>query len=119
MKKILNADLRFIYVVSSVPDFSSWETRIQQTLENGYPIILDIDTRYVSWPYSSDGHIIPVSDMDVFMMYSEDVSSRDGDVHDVKVTDPYNKNGALGNKWYNSNTLYTANRNHFRQEMIW
>lgn len=92
------------YVYASIEDQSSWYEKIQSSVYNDRPAVLDIDTTKVdAFAYNTSGHFVNVSGYDT----SE---------NKVRITDPYK---GKGNVWYSADDLYTANSNHWRQAIVW
>lgn len=76
----------------------------------GIPVILDINTQNISsFPYATSGHFVNTSGVN-FRVLSSGATTK------VRITDPWTP--GLGNRWYNSSTLYQANNAHFRQAFI-
>lgn len=95
------------YVYSSIQNQNIWYARIKLSSNNGYPVVLDINTKNISeFPYSVTGHIVNTSG------YNEVQSPIT-----VRITDPYGP--GLGNQWYTIDSLYGANSAHSRMAMIW
>ncbi len=93
------------YIYSSIGSYDSWFYKVKYGINTYMPSVMDINTQNVSsWPYSTSGHYVNTSGYDV-------------NNQSVRITDPYWK--GLGNKWYNSHNVYSANNNHWRKAIIW
>lgn len=100
------------YIYSSVSNEGRWLDQIEASLNNYTPAIIDIDTRLVSWPYKTSGHFVNISGLDAL-----DINSNGDTNGDIRITDPYVK--GLGNKWYDIQTVFEANTDHWRSAIIW
>lgn len=115
IRTVLNEEISGLsYKYYTFSSFDSWFIRVRASIDYNFPAILDIDTRHVSaFPYNSSGHYVNVSGYDVY----RDMQGPEYDTHLVRITDPWGP--GLGNRWYESNDLYTANSNHWRSAIIW
>ena len=103
--RYLDKNVKFKYDYSNIGSFSTWIYRIKHGIDYNMPAVLDIDTREIKyWPYRTPGHFINTSGYN-------DCNRK------VRITDPYGP--GLGNRWYDYNSLYKVNYDHFRRAMIW
>lgn len=107
IKTFLQKNVWSSYVYSSIGTSGEWLSKIRYGMRVKKPAVLDIDTRKVSaFPYNSSGHFVNTSGLDTKYQPVR-----------VRITDPYGP--GLGNRWYRSTDLYNANKNHWRQAIIW
>ncbi len=103
--KYLDKNVKFKYDYSDIGSFSTWIYRIKHGIDYKMPAVLDINTNKIKyWPYRTSGHFV-------------NTSGYNDCKRQVRITDPYGP--GLGNKWYDYNSLYKVNSDHFRRAMIW
>lgn len=98
------------YAYDSIGSQSNWTNVITYNASVGMPVILDINTSGISaFPYTTTGHFVNTSGVNIRVLSS-------GTTSKIRITDPYTP--GLGNIWYNTSTLYSANNNHSRKAFI-
>ena len=107
---VLNSQLGYThYVISNTSSFSLWKNRVENGINNTFPIILDIATNDNSMPYTTAGHFLVVSGF-AFDPGNTTLAS-------VYVADPHPI--YYGTAWYSAGTIWQANANHSQPAFIW
>lgn len=102
----LKSNVEPLYIYSSIGTFGSWMDKINYGMRYRMPAVIGINTEKVSaFPYNVFGHYVNTSGYDTKLGLR------------VRITDPYGP--GLGNRWYDAMDVYTANKNHFKQAIIW
>ncbi|TDQ41162.1 C39 family peptidase [Aureibacillus halotolerans] len=98
-------------------DYLAWQIFMIKSVDRGIPAVLDLKISPRTLPnYESTvaGHILNTSGYDA-----------QGDLRDdprIRLTDPFdqgNRGRTIGNRWYDMDSIFEANQDHFRGAVIY
>lgn len=107
MPAVLKSETNNGYIYSTIRDYKDWQRMVTDSIKYKMPAILDIDTRGISaFPYTTTGHYVNVSGYKLW------TSGRS-----IRITDPFQP--GFGNQWYDMDSMFNANNNHWRSAVVW